>query len=238
MVASGTLPPVVQAVTVHRADCPRWMLDCAGCTETQRLTCAGGAVEAARAAGGSLVVADGLGVLDVVEVLGFWEALDVVVAGVGVGVLVAVLVAVLLAVLVGVAVDFAAVDFADALALAVVVVGFADGVDVLVGDVVVCGLLADGELLDDFRVWVVVLADDLAVVPLADELDVLVGELLVGGSLVVGSLVDGVGLGEGLVELGVGVGVGLGDAVVACTGSHCCTVPLLAVATARIRPAG
>ena len=163
--------------------------------------------------------------------LGFWEALDVVLAGVGVGVFVAVLVAVL----VGVAVDFVAVDFADALALAVVVVGFADGVDVLAGDVVVCGLLADGELLDDFRVWVV---DDLAVVPLADELDVLVGELLVGGSLVVGALVDGVGLGEGLVELGVGVGVGLGDAVVACTGSHCCTVPLLAVATARIRPAG
>jgi len=41
MVASGTLPPCVQAVTVHRAVCPRWMLDLAGCTATQRLTCAG-----------------------------------------------------------------------------------------------------------------------------------------------------------------------------------------------------
>ena len=41
MVASGTLPPCVQAVTVHRAVCPRWMLDLAGCTATQRLTCPG-----------------------------------------------------------------------------------------------------------------------------------------------------------------------------------------------------
>jgi hypothetical protein len=242
MVASGTLPPVVQAVTVHRADCPRWMLDCAGWTETQRLTCVAGVVAAARATElpPVVVVAEGLGVrvaVGVEDALAFWEAADVVFVGAGVGVLVAVL----LAVLVGVAADVAAVDFADALALVVDVVdvaGFADGVDVFVGDVVVCGLLADGELLDDFRVWVVVLVDDLAVVPLADVLDVgvLVGELLVGGSLAVGSLVVGVGLGEGLVELGVGVG--LGDAEAACTGSHCCTVPLLAVATARIRPAG
>jgi hypothetical protein len=228
MVASGTLPPVVQAVTVHRADCPRWMLDCAGCTETQRLTCPAGVVAAATATElppvGSLVVAEGLGVfVGVEDALAFWEAPDVVFAGVGVGVLAAVLVAVLLAVLVGVAADVVAVDFVDPLALVVDVVGVADGVDVLVGDVVVCGLLADGELLDDFRVWVVVPLEAV---------------LVVGGSLAVGSLVVGVGLGEGLVELGVGVGVGLGDAVAACTGSHSCTVPLLAVATARIRPAG
>ena len=229
IVASGTLPPVAQAVTVHRADCPRWMLGCAGCTETQRLTCAAGVVAAARATElppvGSLVFAEGLGVfVGVEDALAFWEAPDVVFVGVGVGVLVAVL----LAVLAGVAAAVVAVDFADALELVVDVAGFADGVDVLVGDVVVCGLLADGELLDDFRVWVVVLLD----------VGVLVGELLVGGSLAVGSLVVGVGLEEGLVELGVGVGVGVGDAEAACTGSHCCTVPLLAVATARIRPAG
>jgi len=41
MVASGTLPPCVQAVTVHRAVCPRWTLDLAGCIATQRLTCPG-----------------------------------------------------------------------------------------------------------------------------------------------------------------------------------------------------
>jgi hypothetical protein len=178
------------------------MLDCAGCIETQRLTCAAGVVVAARAAGlplGSVVVGDGLGLFAALVVVE--DALDVVFVGVGVGVGVLVAVAVLLAVFAGVA-----VDFADALAVVVDVVGF-----------------ADGELLDDFRVWVVVL----------------VGELLVGGS-VVGALVDGVGLGEGLVEVAVGVGVGvaLGDGVAACTGSHCCTVPLLAAATARIRPAG
>jgi hypothetical protein len=100
---------------------------------------------------------------------------------------------------------------------------------------VVVGLLADGEPIDDSRDSVVVLVDAFDAVPLADELDV---GVLVGESLVVGSLLDGLGLGEGLVELGVGVGVGLGDAVAARTGSHCCAVPLLAVATARISPAG
>jgi len=215
-VASGTLPPVVQAVTVHKADCPRWMLVCEGCTATQRLTCAAGVVVAARATAlpfvGSLVVADGLGVLVGVD---FADALAVVVvfAGVGVGVLVAV----------GVA-----EDFADALVVVVDVAVFDGGSDVLVGD---------GELLDDFRVSVVVLVGDFVAVLLADELDV---GVLVGEVLVVGSLVDGVGLGEGLVLLGdgVGVGVGLGDVVAACTGSHCCAVLPLAVATARISPAG
>src|SRR5580692_11448989 len=41
MVASGTSPPCAQAVTVHRAVCPRWMLDLTGCTATHRLTCPG-----------------------------------------------------------------------------------------------------------------------------------------------------------------------------------------------------
>jgi hypothetical protein len=121
-----------------------------------------------------------------------------------------------------------AVDFADALAVVVDVAVFDGASDVLAGD---------GELLDDFRVCVVVLVGDFVAVLLADEVDV---GVLVGEALVVGSLVDGVGLGEGLVLLGdgVGVGVGLGDVVAACTGSHCCAVLLLAVATARISPAG
>jgi hypothetical protein len=37
-VASGTLPPVVQALTVHRAALPRSLLACAPATWTQRLT--------------------------------------------------------------------------------------------------------------------------------------------------------------------------------------------------------
>lgn len=39
MVASGTLPPVVQALTVHWAALPRSLLACAPATWTQRLTC-------------------------------------------------------------------------------------------------------------------------------------------------------------------------------------------------------
>jgi hypothetical protein len=165
-VASGTLPPVVQAVTVHSAACPRWMLDCEGCTATQRLTCPADVVEAARAAvlpdAGSVFVAGGLDVLDGedfadVLVVVVCAAVDVLVAvSVAVADLVAVggLVAVAVAVLVGVA-----VDLADALAVVLVVaVGFWDGP-------------ADGELLDDFRVSVVVLVGDL----LAEELDVGVG---------------------------------------------------------------
>jgi hypothetical protein len=38
-VASGTLPPAVQALTVHRAALPRSLLACAPATWTQRLTC-------------------------------------------------------------------------------------------------------------------------------------------------------------------------------------------------------
>ena len=39
MVASGTFPPVVQALTVHCAEWPRTLLACARATATQRLTC-------------------------------------------------------------------------------------------------------------------------------------------------------------------------------------------------------
>jgi hypothetical protein len=229
-VASVTLPPVVQAVTVHRAACPRWILVCAGWSATQRLTCAAGVVEAARAAelvvDGSFVVADGLGVFVGVDFVDAEDFEDVV--GVAVDLADVLAVAVFVGVGVGVGVLVAvgvAVDFADALA---VVVDFCAAADVVA---------ADGELLVDFRVCVVVLVGDFEAVLLADELDV---GVLVGELLVVGSVVDVVGLGEGLVELGDGVGVGLvlGDGVAATTGSHCCTVPLLAVATARISPAG
>ena len=40
--ASGTFPSVVQALTVHWADCPSSLLACARATSTQRLTCAAG----------------------------------------------------------------------------------------------------------------------------------------------------------------------------------------------------
>jgi hypothetical protein len=39
MVASGTFPSVVQALTVHCAECPRSLLACERATSTQRLTC-------------------------------------------------------------------------------------------------------------------------------------------------------------------------------------------------------
>lgn len=198
--ASGTLPPSVQAVTVHSAACPRWMLDCAGCTATQRLTCPGCAVVLVKATGlpdaGPLFVADGLDVRDGVDfadvlvvafcvAVGFGEAVDVVdvLVAVGVGDLVAV--DALVAVGVGVG-DFVAdadvvgvaVAFAEGLPVVVdVALGFWDGLDVLVGDAVgVCDLLADGELVDDFRISVVVLAGDVAAELLAEELDVGVGE--------------------------------------------------------------
>lgn len=69
-VASVRSPPWVQAVTVHRAVCPRWMLVFAGCTSTQRLTWLGSGVAlVVDATGlmltdGLLVVGDEVGVLD------------------------------------------------------------------------------------------------------------------------------------------------------------------------------
>ena len=69
-VASVRSPPWVQAVTVHRAVCPRWMLVLAGCTATQRLTWLGSGVALVVDAtgllltGGLLVVAVEVGVLD------------------------------------------------------------------------------------------------------------------------------------------------------------------------------
>lgn len=220
MVASATLPPVAHAVTVHRAACPRWMLDCAVCTATQRLA---GPAELVKATGLPLAgsaVADGLVVPDPVGV------------GDAVGVLACV----------GVAV-WDEEELADVLRDFVVVVA----------GVFVAGVFAAAELdfADELAVGFAVAIPLLALgVTLADEEDVpgegdgsLVGvgdaELCgFGGSLVEGSLVEAFGLAEALAEpleadtvgVGVGVGVALGDAVAACSGSHCCAVPLAAAA--------
>jgi hypothetical protein len=230
MVASATLPPVAHAVTVHRAACPRWMLDCAACTATQRLA---GPAELVKATGLPLAgsaVADGLVVPDPVGV------------GDAVGVLACV----------GVAV-WDEEELADVLRDSVVVVA-----GVVVAGVVVAGVFAAAELdfADELAVGFAVALPLLALgVTLADEEDVpgegdgsLVGvgdaELCgFGGSLVEGSLVEAFGLAEALAEpleadtvgVGVGVGVALGDAVAAGSGSHCCTVPL-AVAAVSVSP--
>ncbi len=77
-VASGTLPPTVQALTVHCAVCPRWILDWPGCTATQRLTCEG--VAAAGTMNATAVIdevglPDGLGVVDAgLPVVADWVA--------------------------------------------------------------------------------------------------------------------------------------------------------------------
>ena len=42
ILASGTLPPTVQAPTAHWDACPRWMLCCRGATPTHKLTARGG----------------------------------------------------------------------------------------------------------------------------------------------------------------------------------------------------
>jgi hypothetical protein len=231
MVASATLPPVAHAVTVHRAACPRWMLDCAACTATQRLA---GPAELVKATGlplaGSavadwLVVPDPVGVGDAVGVLAW----------------------------VGVAVGDEE-ELADVLRDSVVVVA-----GVVVAGVVLAGVFvaAELDLADELAVGFAVALPLLALgVTLADEEDVpgegdgsLVGvgdaELCgFGGSLVDGSLAEAFGLAEALAEpleadtvgVGVGVGVALGDAVAACSGSHCCTVPL-AVAAVSVSPA-
>jgi hypothetical protein len=236
MVASATLPPVAHAVTVHRAACPRWMLDCAACTATQRLA---GPAELVKATGLPLAgsaVADGLVVPDPVGV------------GDAVGVLACV----------GVAV-WDEEEVADVLRDSVVVVAGVFVAGVFVAGVVVAGVFAAAELdfADELAAGFAVALPLLALgVTLADEEDVpgegdgsLVGvgdaELCgFGGSLVEGSLVEAFGLAEALAEpleadtvgVGVGVGVALGDAVAAGSGSHCCTVPL-AVAAVSVSPA-
>jgi hypothetical protein len=218
MVASGTLPPCAQAVTVHRAVCPRWMLEFAGCTATQRLTCAGCAVGVLVVVG-SVVVADVVGFADVVAFGEALEALVAVVITLEVLVCVVVLaVEVLVCVVVGVAVVVEVLaGVTDDLAVAVAVLGladvdaFEDGVELEVA-VEVC-VEGEGSVLavGDF-----------------EALAVAVGVLEV---LAVGSLVDGDGLGE-VLEVAVGVGVGVGEEVDADNGWHCWTAPVDAASPA------
>lgn len=146
-------------------------------------------------AGGSGVVADGVGVAVVVASRAALAALACVVLGF----------AVVLEVLAGVG-----VELADDLAVAVVVLGLADvdaveDADELVVAVAVC---AEGEgsvlAVGDFE---------------AVAVEVAVAEVLAGGSLV-----DGCGLGESL-GVAVGVGVGVGEDVDCGSGWHCCTAP-------------
>ncbi len=151
--------------------------------------------------GGSAVVHDGVGVVDVVT---FGAALAV-------SVCVAAGFAVVLEVLAGVG-----LELADDLAVAVVVLGLAgvdavEDADELAVAVAVCVEGEGSELtVGDFEAVAVFVG---------------VAELLGGGSLVVGSLVDGCGLGESL-EVAVGVGVGVGEEVDCGSGWHCCTAPV------------
>lgn len=93
ILASGTLPPSVQAPTSHSADCPRSLLWCRGATATHKLTdVLLAARNAARVAGWAEALAGGAVVVDVsvsVAVAGVGVAgggVGVVGAGVGVGV--------------------------------------------------------------------------------------------------------------------------------------------------------
>jgi hypothetical protein len=83
-------------------------------------------------------------------------------------------------------------------------------------------------------------------VPDAEPLDLGAAEPLVDVFALAETLGDPLDVdGDGVVAVGLGVvvvgvvvvGVGLGDGVAACTGSHCCTVPLAAAAVSA-RPAG
>lgn len=222
MVTPATSPPVAQAVTVHWASCPRWTLDFADCTATQRPTCpvvvVVGAGELVRATGLPLTVAVGVGVADAVAVL--------------VGVAVAVLVAAV--VMAGSDVDAACeADFADVDEFAVTVCV------VLELDVTVPVADEDGPGVGDGSVLGVtdVEPPDLAVAGSPVGAFVLAEAL--GEPLELDAEGFGVvGVGVGVVGVGLGVvGVALGDGVAACTGSHCWMVPLAAAAVS-VSPAG
>jgi len=77
-------------------------------------------------------------------------------------------------------------------------------------------------------------------VPDAEPLDLGVAEPLVDAFALAETLGEPLDVdGDGDVAVGLGVvvvGVALGDGVAACTGSHCCTVPLAAAVS--VRPAG
>ena len=114
--------------------------------------------------------------------------------------------AVVLEVLVGVG-----VELVDGLAVAVVVLGFAD-VDAV-------------EDADELVVAVAVRAEGVGSVLVVGDFEVVAVDVAVAEVLAVGSLVDGCGLGE-LLEVAVGVGVAVGEEVDCGSGWHCCTAPV------------
>jgi hypothetical protein len=141
MMASGTLPFCVQALTAHRADCPRAMDPCRLCTATQRLAFAE-AVYAASAAldfaavGLELVVFPGEGEPAVADVVGDGSAvgLGVVVPedglavdGAGLGEVVAGLVVAMVPLAVGVGVLEVLVLVGVGMGLDLIGVGAGDG---------------------------------------------------------------------------------------------------------------
>ena len=213
-----TLPPVVQALTVHWAACPRSLLGFAGATSTQRLTCA--AFGTVLAPPRALVPVD----VPVVVVFAavFALAVDFAVrVRVGVGVAEALFRTRFEVVGVGDGEAFrvlVAVADGDRLAFAVVLVGVA--ASVLVGAFV--GVTVGLDL--SVRVGAGVALDegvaDLVGVP-AVPLAVAVGDGLVGA----GFDADVVGVAAGVVLVGVaagvvlvGVGVGLAGVVVGVLG--------------------
>jgi hypothetical protein len=236
IVASGTSPPVVQALTVHCAACPRSVLACALATSTQRLTCV--VCDTVLAPICELVL------VGVPVGVGVGFALRV---RLGAGVTFAVAFAVALGVALGVTLGVAlGVTLAEDLTMARVLVGdgvgfavvLVDAFGVAVADVVFVAVFVGVAAGLDFSVRVgaaVALADVVA------ELEALVVALglVVGDALVVVGVgvPDGVvGVAAGLVgvalvvvgsELGVGVcvvgagevGDGEGDGLVGAAGS-------------------
>jgi hypothetical protein len=218
IVASGTFPPVVQALTVHCAACPRSLLACARATSTQRLTCV--VCDTVLAPSCVLVpvgVPVGVGV-------GFAERVRL-----GVGVADAVTFAVTLAVALGVegvadgVADAFVVVFAGGVLVAVFV-GVAAGLDfkVRVGAALACA--------DALPLAVAVVVGDALVVVVAGVADGVVGVAVgdVAVAVGVGVGVGVVGVGVGVCVVGVGAGDGLDGAAGGCSGSH--DSPLAAVA--------
>lgn len=245
MLASGTIPPVDQALTVHCAACPRSLLACARAISTQRLT---GVVCDTVLAPLCEAVPVGVGV-DVPDEVTFAVAFVVGVAVafgvVALGVTLALAVALAVVALVVVA-ALVVVGVADGASDAFVVV-FAGGVFVAVFGAVAAGLdfsvrvgsavaLADavpGSEALPLALAVVVAALVVVVVVAGAALVVVVAGVAVGvvGVAVglVGVAVGVVGVGVGVGEVGVGEGDGLGGATGGDSGSHDSPLAVVAV---------
>jgi hypothetical protein len=210
IVASGTSPPVVQALTVHCAACPRSVLARTLATFTQRLTC---------------VVCDTV-LAPICEVV-----LVAVPVGVGVGFALrmrlgaGVTFAVALGVALGVAFTMARVCVVDGLGVAVVLV---DAFGVAFAGVVLVAVFVGVAAGLDFSVRVgatVALAgvgvSDAVVSVAVGVVDVAVAVLGVAVGLL-GAAVGVVGaeLGVGVCVVGVGEGDGLVGVAGSCNGSH------------------